>query len=245
MCRFCCILQHMCCWWSARVCESEKMWESEMQRWVRKRERWWESREGVQEKPRLTAVQQAAARGAAERRTGEEKKNPGRDWKKVRDRKMSNRAGEREQVRRRRRSRCLRGSHKWNSPRGSIWASAEIKAKRSKHGPKWLLWLTHWSVGKIPACLFLCEWSVNILCFFAELWELMRSPSQSLQSSLSLLGEKWCKEAQRIPEGGFWIIDAIWLDCTVKLGFAPVAQFFPPPGRFSVLLSQGAWLSTF
>lgn len=39
MCRFCCSLQHMCCWWRARVCESVRMWESELQRRVRKRER--------------------------------------------------------------------------------------------------------------------------------------------------------------------------------------------------------------
>lgn len=183
---FCCSRQHMCCWWSARVCESEIMWERELQRWVRKRVRHWASRQGVHEKPRLKAVQQAAARGAAERRTviGEEKRwkglGKGLGWEDV---KQSERVRESEWGGGGGGVDCVVLT-KWNRPRGSIWVSAQLKGKEEdkKHGPKWLLWLTHWALGKSLVFFFPCEWSSNIFLSFAELGELMRSLSPSLQT---------------------------------------------------------------
>lgn len=191
MCIFCCSRQHMCCWWSARVCDSEIKWERELQRWVRKRVRHWASRQGVHEKPCLEAVQQAAARGASERRTGEEKrwkglgKDPGwEDVKQSERERASEEEGEEEEVT----AWCSQVKQSAGKHLSERWDQG--KEEYGKHGPKWLLWLTHWALGKSRAFFFLCEWSSNIFLSFVELGELMRPLSPSLQSSLSMSGEK-------------------------------------------------------
>lgn len=237
MCIFCFSRQHMCCWWSARVCESEIMRERELQRWVRKqvrtewagrgctRRRVWRLCNKLEEEELL--------------RGGQGRRNAGRDWEKVRDGKMSNRASERERVRGRRR-RWLRGAHKWNSPRGSIWVSAEIKAKRST-GNMVQSDSCDWHTGHLGNSWHFSSFVNDPAMFSSLLWSLESSWDLSACHFKALClcrvksDVKRCNKSLKVvcrsetPSG--WIV--------LSNLFCPVARLFPPPGRFSVFLSRG------
>lgn len=201
MCIFCRSQEHMCCWRSARVCESEIMWERELQRWVRKWVRQWASRQGVDQKPPLKAVQQAAARGAA----GEEKRwkglGKGLGWEDVKQSEQ-----ERERVRRRRRRRRMRGAHKWNSPRGSMWVSAEIKAKRSTGNTVQSAscdWHTgHWEIPGIFLPLWMIQQYFLIFCGAWRANEISQPVSSKLSVSVGWKSDvKRCNKSLKVVCG--------------------------------------------